>query len=573
MISVSAVFACTVKERAPWFGQMHTGTWLTGSSLKFARNWFREGAFNDGFLLLRKPRSIESQDIQARSLYTSYPPGVILPIHAIAKLTDTEPSPKMVMAYNLFIHFMISLSFAFISFLTASRLGLGKATTYFYSILPSVFYLLAPISEAYHQNRYFADMAVLFPFAAVLFLETLFAVTKLSSRTRRIFAIVQHCFFALGLLTDYLFVFIYAAVFIKRAALREMGHGAKELILRSALFCISGIVSAGLFLFQIVKSGAFDEILKTFIFRIGADEKGARYALNFYARFWKKHFAGTMGDVGIFLIFFCAACIASAVILLPLLKRKKKIQAPNLALSLLGLNAVTVFSCIAQVYFLDNHSAIHNFSALKMVFVTAIVPFSLFWLWLISMSPRLKAAMTDSAVKIPWLHFKGRRFSIPVFPALLGVFFVVYLNSIHGNYQKLIDKKPGRIEEIGYFIDEHTGYEDVVFSDRIKVDFNPPMIPALSMKLVYKVKKLRQMFKKVKRLPDEATINFLVDKKKNPDASPLGGDDFWKGAARAEQGNLVLLKLDKKEFVSRYRRDAKALKKKPSSKKKKNHTK
>jgi len=54
------VFQYTVDIREPWHGELSSGhhQWLSGSTLKFAKNWYRDGPLNLGFTLLENPSSI-----------------------------------------------------------------------------------------------------------------------------------------------------------------------------------------------------------------------------------------------------------------------------------------------------------------------------------------------------------------------------------------------------------------------------------------------------------------------------------------------------------------------------------
>jgi len=54
-------FMYTVEIRSPWFGELSDDRhqWLSGSTLKFSKNWYGEGPLNLGFTMLDEPASIE----------------------------------------------------------------------------------------------------------------------------------------------------------------------------------------------------------------------------------------------------------------------------------------------------------------------------------------------------------------------------------------------------------------------------------------------------------------------------------------------------------------------------------
>ncbi len=82
LIITSIVFTYTVEIRELWFGGLSDGRHqrLTGSTLKFSEYWYQEGPVNLKSAMLENPRSIEFPALSSRDPYTSYPPGVVLPI-------------------------------------------------------------------------------------------------------------------------------------------------------------------------------------------------------------------------------------------------------------------------------------------------------------------------------------------------------------------------------------------------------------------------------------------------------------------------------------------------------------
>ncbi len=551
ILTISTVFAYTVYERRSWFGQMNSRLWLTGGTLKYSRNWFRDGAINDCLLMLEKPNSIENPEIKDRGIYLSYPAGAIIPIHLIATITSTEPSPKMVMLYNLFIHYTISITFAFMAFLAAQRLELKQFHVYVFSIMPALFYLLAPYPMAYHQNRYFADMAVLLPFAVVLLIEVFFATKDSSKKTDIILFVMQHFFFALGLFTDYLFVFVYASFYFKRLCLGEMGKNVLEILRKSAVYSFSCLIPIGVFLFQIFHFNSIDTIKKKFLFRTGSNSSGEEYITDFYTQFWEKKVAEVMGDLSVMIIFGSVIIVLAAVLIIILLKIKKRKSTQTVDASLFGICAIVLFSCIGQVYFLDNHSVIHNFSALKMAFLLAIIPFGILPLALVALGENFKKSMFDECQQFRFVNLRDKIFRFPILVFFILFFFATYIGDIHANFIPLIDKPQRRVEEFGYFLGNNTDYNDVVFSKTVSIAPLPPQIVGLSMKLVYKIDNIHKITDRIKTLPAEAVVNLLVDKKNNKAVTLLGGKSFWKNMSKIEDGNLILLKMKKQQFLDK----------------------
>ncbi|MDJ0764498.1 MAG: hypothetical protein QNJ97_16090 [Myxococcota bacterium] len=555
ILTVGVLFGYTVHERSSWFGEMNQGLWVTASTLKFSRNWFRNGAINDSFLMLERPKSIESEQIKDRRSYLSYPSGSILQIHLIAKILNTEPSLALVMTYNLFSHFAIALIFAFIGFLTASHLKLRMAFRFIFSVMPASFYLLAPFPMAYHLIFFYADEAVLLPFALVILIEIVFSTTDVSPRARLMLTVIQHLLFALGLFTDYLFFLVYGLFYIKRLCLGQMGTTVWGFLGRSAVFSLPFLVSVGGFLCQIYHCDAFTYIKDKFLFRTGSNQAGQKYVTDFYAQFWEKQVAtDALGKLGVSLIFISAFMISILILIILIKKSRKKLYFSKTGISLLCISAIITYSCIGQVYLLDNHSINHRFSALKMAFLLAIVPFGILPMSIAALSDKAKSLIFGNRLELRFLYFKGKIIPIPLFVFCTVFIFLPYVGSIYPNFRPLIDRKPTRSEEFGNFLDQHTGYNDVVFSNTVRIAANPPETISLSMKLVYKVRELRRIEKQIRPLPERAIINVLVDKKKNRQAQPIGGTDFWKNSQKISSENLEIYKLTKPEFIQRLKK-------------------
>src|SRR5262249_38953297 len=103
LVALIATFWTSVGERRSRFGDLEGRghEWLTGSAVKFTRNWYREGAWTLRFAMLENPRSIEFPDVASRQAYVSYPVGCLLPISLVSWVLHREPSPALVMSVNL----------------------------------------------------------------------------------------------------------------------------------------------------------------------------------------------------------------------------------------------------------------------------------------------------------------------------------------------------------------------------------------------------------------------------------------------------------------------------------------
>ena len=96
----------------------------TGLTLKYSRNWWREGRAQPAVpVLLHRPLSIETPTIETRGIYPSYPPGIVVEVHTVAKLCGREPGPAMVMRMNLATHLLTALCLGLTVFAVLVRNG------------------------------------------------------------------------------------------------------------------------------------------------------------------------------------------------------------------------------------------------------------------------------------------------------------------------------------------------------------------------------------------------------------------------------------------------------------------
>jgi len=207
--------------RAPWFGKISPGENNgTAAALKFAGNWHAEGAFRLRFAMIEKPSSVEFGSLSEREPYDSYPPGAIVPLHLLG-LVAGEPTADMVMGYNLANHFLVTLFVSLTVLLLLTQSGPAPPHSLVLAAGSSAVLLTLPGPLYWHQHDWFADTAVMLPFARVLFLEVL-RDESLRTRTLRIANVLQAVFLAAALLTDWLAVFVMLTLYAIRFARRRL---------------------------------------------------------------------------------------------------------------------------------------------------------------------------------------------------------------------------------------------------------------------------------------------------------------------------------------------------------------
>ncbi|MBY0281937.1 MAG: hypothetical protein K2W94_07235 [Alphaproteobacteria bacterium] len=485
LLFVLGFFWYSVQLRAPYFGVLSGGHhWLSGSTLEFATNWYREGIFHLKFLMLENPASIEFGDLNSRSPYVSYPCGAPLQLYLLSCILGKEPTAGMLMGLNLFHHLAISSFLASIVWIALSREYLLLRVTC--SVFAGTSYLLLPVPMYYHQNVFFADQAVIFYFVVAVLLEVMRDYFKGSLRTIDIF---QAIIVFLGCLTDWLMVFVAGTIFLKRIINNCLVGNLNFSKLKSDFISVFLPVSLSIFLFmlQIFLSGHFQTLYSRFMFRSGLGTEGASQYTNFIHDFWLN----SLGEkpTNLFL-----KSLILPLLYLCYLWSKKLVKKEKMALLredhyLYSIPFMLTLPCLLQVYVFQNHSVVHDFSRLKFFIPLSVVPF-------IFLPLLIKVPLTDLAdIALKRKTYTPYKDHISKLLKFLCVIFqlVILINgkkfiSSHMN-MALFLQEDVEFKNIASTVREKMNYNSVVFSPHMEIPKLPPQLLALSMKRVHKVEK------------------------------------------------------------------------------------
>ncbi|HNR30380.1 MAG TPA: hypothetical protein PKI11_05785 [Candidatus Hydrogenedentes bacterium] len=327
----AAMFTHTVLARAPWFGEapMNIAGWMTGGSTLMAKHWHHEGACAMRFAMVWEPDSIEQPYLGERTPYVSYPPGAILPLHLLALCRGREPTPSLAMALNLALHLVTALVLAATVALLLRRAAFSRWNAFVLALVPLSLYLYLPIAYHEHLMSYFADAAVLPLYALFIFLEMLRDRVE-RPWMRRSLAMIQGFVGALGLLTDWLFAFLAACVWLARLGRGRLGRGIFEPARNSLVYALPFVAVLALFIVQVIAIGGKDMIIERFLLRSGATpghgladgrnpldyaslDTFLRFSLD--TRFWNEHVPASFGRHGTPIIVFSFAAWAVLTLL------------------------------------------------------------------------------------------------------------------------------------------------------------------------------------------------------------------------------------------------------------------
>lgn len=547
------IFQYTVRIRKPWFGTLSTKHHQRNSvkELLYSKNWYREGALNLKFVMVKNPKSIEFPTLLSRGPYISYPPGAVLPIYIISKLRRHEPTISLLMKYNLLNHFFIAFFISLIIFFFLLQLKFSYLNSFILSLVPISLELLLPAPLYWHQNVFFTDQAVILPFVLFVFFE----VIRESIKNRKISIstnFLQSSVFFYGILTDWLFVFIALTVYIKRIFNGEIRKDFNPFIKMSLKYWFPALLALFLFAFQLYSLPAFSNIIERFLFRIGLNARGAGYIVNFYNRFWEGHIAKGYGEVAIGLLWMSLFLFILSFIYIGFQHFHKR-QVEERIKKTLSLISILLIPCFLYTYFFRNNSWIHDFSALKFSIPLATVPFILIPILIFSfLKIDLRNLFLDG-VKISYK--KGRKdieFKLPVITLCIVMLVSVYLKNEHVRFKSFFPYPDKSLEKIGEFISSNTQYKDVIFSPNFEISIKGSTLLCYSMKRVYKIDSIFDIYTKTNEIDSNFEINiFSIDK--TVSINNHGIKELISMAYDIKQiDNLYLYKIRKDDFLEKF---------------------
>jgi len=500
------VFQYTLELREPWrvdglSNEDHQ--WLTASTVKYSKNWYIEDPISLKFAMLDNPKSIEFNTLSSRKPYTSYPPGTIIPIYIISEIKGSEPTPLLVMDYNLLNHFLIAFLLSLIVFFTFLRLKLDLISAFIFSTIPILLELLLPGPLYWHQNVFFADQAVILPFVSFIFLEIIISSYTKSKEILTALSIFQSIIMFYGILTDWFFIFIAFVVYLKRIFNREMIDEINiySFLKESLKYWLPAILSLSLFIMQLLYLGTINQTIDKGLLRTG----GSRIT-DFVSKL-QSHLFNDYGAMltGILLISLIICSIIALFMILRYLRNKKIYEDINNTLYIIGILAIP---CFLQILTFKDHTFFHEFSVLKFSVLYATIPFVFTPLLLYLVFKHSKFINNN---------LKGRKINGLLILSLLCLTMVsglvVYENPDKTN---LFPDVNDNIKLLGNSINKNVGYNDIVFSPDFEVRMNPPQIISYSMKRVYKVNSTDEIKEKIKNIEgDYRVVILFLNKPRN----------------------------------------------------------
>lgn len=557
VVFTGVVFGITVYQRAQWFGYVHPNTegTMTAVTVVGARNWLDEGIFRLRLGQYWEPVSIETPTLEQRTPYVSFPPGAIVAVYVVARVTGLRPSVEMVMVYNLANQLCVAVVLCLLVFAALRRMGYGHVPATMLSTIPAFLYLLVPTSFFEHQMGYYSDQAVMLPYVLYVLLEVL-RTPRMSKRAGRALSVGQGALAFCGILSDWLFAFVALCMYVVRAL--KGGFGRKPLVFvgRSALFWLPIAVALVLFALQLYSLDAFDDVFARFQDRAGKERPllglapGPRevsaqrfFSFSLGTLFWQEFYRRGLGPFGLVLTFGSLAGLVGlgGYLVVQRLRGKRVSEALSIAVAIMFMG---LGPCLLYYQVFKNHCSFlfHFFTTLKFAVPMAIVPFVLLPATLLCLARTEEGPLRGA-----------RRTASLVMASVLVVLAAAYAYVQSENRYFYFPKIKREHKAIGNFIAAHTGYEDIVFSPDYWITAKWPQRLVYTWKLVHKIHyahPAREIYDTVKDIDGAYVINLFSP-------GPEHYEELYKleriaalSYEHIEEGDFHLRRIRKRDFLT-----------------------
>lgn len=482
------------------FGYRHS--WLSGSTIKFVNYWLEEGPANLKFTNYERPNSIESSNLDDRVAYLSYPTGETMFVYLSAKIAGkSQITVSYLHKFQMIIFALTGVLMALFIYLFAER-SLKIKKDYIKIIMSTAIatlWMLMPACAYYLNNVYFADQCVILWTTALILVEYIFRTSE--SKQKKLLKVLRAFLLYGGILIDYYFwilAFIFFAAEIISTIVTLKGSERKRGIVSILLwFGIPVILALLTYYIQISQTDNWLDIMR---FKYGMRVTGEGMTFGVLLDMISEHLRVAFTNNGSGSYYFLQFTVFASLIvgLICLIKNKclkKLFNDPGISII-----ACIIVATVGQILIFKQHSAIHEFSIVKIAYIISLLPIVIF------MEARyifLNYGKRNSK--------ESSKNTLAIF--VTGFFAVVFITGVP---YSTIDYANARLGQKDYTLEReiksNTDYNDIVFSFTKEIDINPPEPLAISHKQVYKVKNMSEIKENMSKYPEKAKAVFVIEK-------------------------------------------------------------
>lgn len=475
---------------------MHS--WLSGSTIKFVNNWLDEGAANLNFTNYENPNSIEFETLEEREPYLSYPTGETFFVYSAARLTGkNEISITFLHRFQIIMFAFEAIIFAsFIYLLLKRTVNMrGEIGKIFISVISAVLWTLLPVCMYYLTNIYFADQCVILWTMGLTLIEYAIRTSKGNNNWLKFArAIVIYS----GILIDYYFwilAFLFFAVeFVNVFLANKKGERKNKILDVLFWFGIPAVLAVLTYYLQLSRTdGWFGYMMDKYGIRVEGKDYTIDRILGMIGTNFEQAFSLGNGTIGYLVVLIVASCVGGVVLAI----KRKNISGfiRNPGVSIVSANVIAI---VLQIFLFKQHSAIHEFSMIKVGWFVALLPLIL----------ALQCSPVFGMIRNNELNKNENSKMLLLFSGCyLLIFFAVGLPISMNNYRMV--RKGESNYKFERVILENTNYEDVVFSYSEEILANPPQSLAISKKRVYKIDEVNDIVNTMPQLENANALLFV----------------------------------------------------------------
>ncbi len=488
-----------------------THSWLSGSTITFVNNWLDEGATNLHFTNYDVPTSVEADTLEKRAPYLSYPTGETFFVFLAAKLTGKQQiTIPFLHKFQIILFGIETLLFAaFIYYLLTRTLHIkSEIKKITISTLTSTLWVLLPTCFYYLPNVFFADQCVILWAMGIILVEYLIRTSNTNSLVLKgLRAIILFS----GFLIDYYFWFLAAFLFIAEIAntwqKNQKGKRKKEILKILLWFGIPIILAILTYFIQLNMTPNWLGIMKEkFGIRIVGEGKTIEWIIGAIFYNFIDAFSSFNDTTYIYLLVLVAISIIGTVTII-IKNHKLPLIIKNAGLSIIVCNILAI---IFQLFFFKQHSAIHEFSMIKVAWIIALLPLFLSIICYYILIPNKKGSIGISHAT------ESKYFIMYILGFTLVLFALGIPNSTNNFSASRIELKDYSFESV---VKEKTDYYDVLFSYSEEILRIPPQPLAISKKRIYKIQNIDEIASKMSGLDQNAKTVLVVNKGVNLEKS------------------------------------------------------
>lgn len=477
-------------------------SWLSGSTIKFVNQWLEEGAFTHRFTCYESFDSIEFHSLEERTPYVSYPTGNIFIIYLFVKAFGyNRINISFLKHYQMVWYLLTAMLFGTFMYIWIKKFLKGTPIVQFaVALLSSVIWILLPPNVYYLANIYYNDQAIIFWSVALLLLEYI-SESTCSSHAKRAYNILKCVVIYIGVLIDYYFWILIFIVFLSKIIqLFLQKTSLSKIVKESLLYVLPVFCGVVTFVYQLTYTKDwFSLLIDRFLSRTGSMEN---VYLQILQNIRNAYFSGSDKRMILYLSVFLLCILFNCIYAI-----KKKIIRNLFSDITYRIVFIGFLAPFVQILFLKNHSAIHDFSTLK-----------LGWVMVISGIIIVKTIQIVLCSVI-----KSSKPIYVIVTYLFGFVFIVWTAGI-----PVMSKGYGYSKEkaCDYVLEEEiykfADYNDVFFSLSMEIPINPPQHLAVSEKQVYQISSLSEMLTYFPDLDSQADLYLVI---MNHDVTL--GEEIW----------------------------------------------